>query len=210
MKRLAVLLAVLAVTGGVALTHRTGGTKTVPTVLALRPADVHRIAVFSGGRGVELTRDADGAWHAAAGTSPQAAVRLFSAEERLLPLRAYRVVTADPSDPQYGLGEPAAVLRVETASGTTREVALGAATFTGGGFYAHLGEQSRRLYLVPRQTMNDLRSLIEGEALPGTDPLQAKADKADAEAGKEDDQVHVSAWLQQILDAGAHVPGGPE
>ena len=76
---------------------------------------------------------------------------------------AYRVLDADPADPQYGLIEPAAVVHLEdgpgnsSASGSGRRAsATPASTPTG-------TANPARVYLVPRNTVDLLRSLTTGE-----------------------------------------------
>lgn len=203
---LAVTVAVVAIGVAPVLIRRGGRAHPVPVLLPWRAAQVHHLFVRSGNRDVSLTRTAEGTWRSDPGSPPQAATRLFSAEDRLLPLRGYRTVNADPSDPQYGLREPTLTVRVETASGAARSLALGAPTFTGGGFYAHVSGEGSRLHLVPRQTMSELRSLIDSEMLPGLDPSQEAMDKRDHDPPGPAAGNDISPWLQQVLRTGARPP----
>jgi len=206
MKRLAVFLAVIApLIGGALLLRPSPSRKTLPAVIPERPSQVRRLMVESGGRRVELRRSTDGGWSPAPGTPPQAASLLLAAEDRLLPLRAYRSLMADPADPQFGLRDPPVVVDVEDDRGARQQVALGAPSFSGGGFYARRLDGSRLLYLVARQTMSDLRSLVTGQVIKGTDSLEEKAGKL------ADEPTHQTpAWLQQVLDAGGRLPPGVE
>jgi hypothetical protein len=160
-----------------------------------------------------MTRTVDGVWRAASGTPPQSATLLFGLEGRLLPMLAYRTVTADPSDPQFGLEKPDVVLEVEDTSGVRQRVELGAATFTGGGFYARRAEtggrpeDSRRLYLVARQTMDEVRSVAAGQVVHSLNAVGDKISQFDAQQTRED-QPNITPYLQQVLDTGAQSPEG--
>jgi hypothetical protein len=208
-RRILVPLVVLALGAGAGVAARsrsTAGGETAPTVVAWRPADVARLLVASGDRRVELIRGGQGTWRALSDTSPQTANLLVSFEDRLLPMRAYRAVTADPTDDGFALNEPEIVLDLEAITGERQRVALGAPTFTGGGFYVrHLGA-SRRIYLVPRRTIDDLRSLIKGQLVTSADPFSDKVRQREAEELDARRRKGMTPYLQQVLDAGADLP----
>jgi hypothetical protein len=215
MKRTAVAAGLAALLGLGAFVLRPVHRKAAATatVLAQQPSEVRRLQIESGGRQVDVERTGDGTWRAAPGTSPQSATLLFGLEQKILPMLAYRTVTADPSDPQFGLQKPDVVLEVEDMSGVRQRVELGAASFTGGGFYARLTgtggrpDDPRRLYLVARQTMDELRSLAVGQPVHSPNPSGDRISRVDAEQGNQD-QPAVTPYLQQVLDTGATAPEG--
>jgi hypothetical protein len=174
------------------------------TVVPVSASEVRRIAVESGGRNVELTRTGSGAWSGAAGPSPALEGLMSDIEERLFPLRAYRTLAADTSSPEYGLDDPEITFRVEDNRGQAHEVTLGVPTFTNGGVYARRSTDSRRLYLVPRRMMDDLRSLVAGRRVDTADDLPDKL----REATPKHDPT--SWWLRQALDSGTAPEGAPQ
>jgi len=192
------------------VTIRPGGPprREVPAVIDLSAGAVRRVVVEAGGRRAELVRDAAG-WAAGSGTTAAAAPMLQSAEDQLLPMRAYRMLRVDPADPQYGLAEPVAVVRFEDRTRQEFTVRLGAATFTGAGFYARQDSDSGRLYLVPRNTVDLVRALTTGERVSTADPLRDRAGRYEAEQEETGRDNEVPVYLRQVLDAGGQPPPPP-
>ena len=201
----AALSVVTVVVVGAVVRQRDPHRRPLPAVVALPPSAVRHIVVEADGRRAELTRG-PGGWSTGPGTPPQSGVLLSGAEHELFPLLAYRRLRADPADPQYGLTEPAAVLRCEDRAGTPIVVRLGAATFSQAGFYARSERDPDRVYLVPRHTLDVLRSLAAGQRVTSADALQARADRARAEQEQAGRDKDVSTYLRQALDAGGQPP----
>ncbi len=178
-----------------------------PALVDISPAGVQRLVVETDGRLAVLTRDGGG-WSASPGTPPQSAPLLLSTEDRLFPMLAYRVVEANQDDPQYGLGDPEAVVRLETRSGDV-EFRVGAASFSGAGFYARRGNDPGRVYLVPRHTLDLLRSLATGERRSSADPLEGRAGRIQAEQDEAGREKQTSPYLRQAIEAGGQVPPAP-
>lgn len=196
--------AALAVIGGAALSRSLASRtpKAPPAmVIPVKSSEVRRVAVEGGDRRVELARARDGSW---TGGSPEAEGLMSGIEERLFPLQAYRTLRADTSSPEFGLGDPEITFLVEDLEGRDHEVALGAATFANGGVYARESTDTRRLYLVPRRMMDDLRSLVAGRRIDAPNDLP---DKVRDRSPKYDP---TSWWLRQALDATTAAPGGPQ
>lgn len=196
--------------GGTLVVLRPSGPEhpALPAVVDLSAGVVRRLVVESGGRKAELVR-ADRGWAAGPGTTPQSAPLLLGVEDQLFPMRAYRVVRADPDDPQYGLAEPSAVVRLEDRAGHRLGLRFGAASFTGAGFYARQDGDPGRVYLVPRNTLDLLRSLTTGERASTADPLRDRAGQYEAhqvEAGRDKE---IPVYLRQVLDAGGQTPPAP-
>jgi hypothetical protein len=202
----AALVAVVAI--AVAVGRRDTTREALPALVDLSPARVRRVVVETGGRTADLTRD-DRGWSASTGTPPQSAPLLLSTEDELFPMLAYRVVAADQADPQYGLADPEAVVRLETRSDTPVELRIGAASFSGAGFYARRGDDPGRVYLVPRHTLDVLRSLATGERKSSADSLEARAGRFRAEQDEAGRERQTSTYLRQAIDAGGQVPPAP-
>lgn len=182
--------------------------RALPQVLPVTPGSVERISVTSRDTTVEFTRDANGGWHPANGTPAQSAALLNTVEDAVLPLLAYRAISADPEDPQFGLSPAELVLHVSERNGHYHTVLLGAPTFNGAGFFARLNN-STRIYLVARQAMENFRSLLSGGLVRSPDPLETAVSKMQANRGRQATQVDVTPYLQQVLDAGAEMPPEP-
>jgi hypothetical protein len=180
----------------------------LPALVDLSPARVRRVVVETDGRLADLTRD-DRGWSASTGTPPQSAPLLLSTEDELFPMLAYRVVEADQADPQYGLADPEAVVRLETRAGAPVEIRVGAASFSGAGFYARRGNDSGRVYLVPRNTLDLLRSLATGERKSSADSLEGRAGRFQAEQDEAGREKQTSPYLRQAIDAGGQEPPAP-
>jgi hypothetical protein len=204
-----VTVLVLAVAGvGAAVRRNDTARTTLPALVDLSPSAVGRLVVEAGGRQAELTRHARG-WSASPGTPPQSAPLLLSTEDELFPMLAYRVVRADPADPQYGLTEPAAVVRLEGRAGTAFSLRVGAASFSGAGFYANHDRDPGHVYLVPRNTVDLLRSLASGERKSSADPVEDRAGRIKAEQDKAARDKGTSTYLRQAIDAGGQMPPAP-
>jgi hypothetical protein len=177
----------------------------LPSLVDVSPAEVQRLVVEAGGRQAELTR-AGLSWSSVSGTPPQSAPLLESTEARLFPLLAYRVLNADPADPQYGLVDPAALVRLDDGAGRETSVRFGAANFSGAGFYARHDSRPDRLYLVPRNTVDLLRSLTTGERITSADPLGDQAGRYRAEREKVAQENEVPVYLRQVIESGGETP----
>ena len=202
-------LAATAVLGAVAIgaALRSGGPERpkMAALVDLAPASVRRLVVDAGGRQAELTHD-DRGWSADPGTAAPSAALVVSAERQLFPMLAYRVLAADPADPQYGLAEPAAVVRLQDREGRQFGVRFGAATFSGAGFYARQDGDAGRLFLVPRNTVDLLRSLTTGERTSSADPLSSRAGRYEAEQQEARQAKEVPVYLRQVIDRGGQMP----
>jgi hypothetical protein len=183
-----------------------GGRSAAPTLLDVRPAAVRHLVVTAGSQRAEFTQTADRVWRAGPGAGDEGAALLLGAEERLFPLRGYRRMRADGSDPAFGLIAPAATLTVDTGQGPARTVVIGAATFNGGGFYARLGGDGD-VFLLARSVLADVRSLAGGRpvTLPEVEDARIKQvldgnDRAVAGAAAD------SPWVRQAVDGGATLP----
>ena len=202
----AVAVSIVAI--AVAVDRRAPTREALPALVDLSPAGVRRVVVETDGRLADLTRG-DRRWSASTGTPPQSAPLLLSTEDELFPMLAYRVVEADQADPQYGLADPEAVVRLETRAGVPVEIRVGAASFSGAGFYARRGNDSRRVYLVPRNTLDLLRSLATGERKSSADSLEGRAGRFQAEQDEAGRERQTSPYLRQAIDAGGQVPPAP-
>ena len=203
------VLAALALAGllSVGAALRRGGTerRALPAVFDVAPAAVQRVVVATGGRRALLARAGRG-WAAEPGTPAQSAPLLQSAEDELFPMLAYRVLEVDPADPQYGLVEPAAVVRLDDRAGGQRGIRIGSASFSGAGFYATRDGDAHRVYLVPRNTLDVLRSLTTGQRAASGDALRDKADRYQAERDEAERNKEVTVYLRQVLEGGGQVP----
>lgn len=197
------LVSLLAV--GVALRRGGPERRVLPAVVDVVPAAVQRVVVAMGGRRAQLTR-AGREWSVEPGTPPPSAPLLQSAEDDLFPMLAYRVLEADPADPQYGLVEPEAVVRLDERSGRQRGIRIGSASFSRAGFYATEDGDPHRVYLVPRSTVDLLRSLTTGERPAPGDALRDKADRYQAERDEAERSTEVPVYLRQALEGGGQVP----
>jgi len=183
-----------------------GGRSAAPTLLDVRPAAVRHLVVTAGSQRAEFTQTTDRVWRAGAGATDEGAALLLGAEERLFPLRGYRRMRAEASDPAFGFLAPAATLTVESGPGPAPTVVIGAATFNGGGFYARLGD-SGDVFLLARSVLADVRSLAEGRpvTLPQVEDARIKQvlddnDRPVSEAATD------GPWVRQAIDAGATLP----
>ncbi len=198
----------LAATALLARPHRAHHA-TVATVVAARPADVRSISLRSGERRVTLDRRGDGAWDGPGGTPEPSAGLLATIEDQLLPLQAYKAVTTDATRPEFGLVTPDVILDVEEHTGRRFEVAFGAPSFSGGGYYVQRTDDPR-LFLVPRQTVDNLRSLLLGRSFSSPNPVNDKLAQLGDEQEKGAAGPRIGPYLQQVLNAGARPPEGLE
>lgn len=208
-RRTLVALAAPAMVGVVATAAvlRSGGDerRMPPALVNIAPTSVQRLVVEAGGRQAELTRKAEG-WSAGPRTPPGSPALLAGAERQLFPMLGYRMLDADPADPQYGLAQPAAVVRLQATDGRQVGVRLGAASFSGAGFYARPDGDGSRLYLVPRSTVDLLRSLTTGERTTSGDSLEDRAGRFQAERDETGREKEVPVYLRQVLERGGRMP----
>lgn len=182
---------------------------TVATVIAARPGAVRTLSVRSGDRTVGFARSDVGRWKAEAGTPGLSAGLLESMEGQVLPLQAYKAVMTDAVRPEFGLVAPEITLDVEPRTGAAVEVAFGAASFSGGGYYARRAGDPR-LFLVPRQTMDNLRSLLAGHAYSSPNPINDKLARIGEDQEKAADGPRIGPYLRQVLESGIRPPEGVE
>jgi hypothetical protein len=205
MKVLAAVAILGLVATGAALRSRDQERPSLPALVGLAPDAVRRLAVEADGRQAELSRDGGG-WTSDPGTPPPSAALLAGAERQLFPMLAYRVLDADPADPQYGLAGPGAAVRLEDRSGGRIGIRLGAASFSGAGSYARQDGDSGRVFLVPRSTVDLLRSLTTGERTSSADPLSSRAGRFEAEQEKAKQDKEIPVYLRQVLERGGRMP----
>ena len=203
------LVASVAILGlvatGAALRSRDHERPSLPVLVDLAPDTVRRLVVEADGRQAELSRDAAG-WTSDPGTPPPSAALLASGERQLFPMLAYRVLAADPADPQYGLAGPGAAVRLEDRHGGRIGIRLGAASFSGAGSYALQDGDAGRVFLVPRSTVDLLRSLTTGERTSSADPLSSRAGRVEAEQEKAKEGKEIPVYLRQVLERGGRMP----
>lgn len=205
-----VAVAVAGASAGIGVISRLGQEarrNTAAKVLPLTVGEVARVTVSSEAGEAELTRERDGDWIAGPGTSEQSATLMFTFEERLFPLAAYRTVPR--VEAEFGLDDPEITFTVEDTDGTERVVHLGAPTFTDGANYARRAD-APKVYLVPRRMMDDLRSLVAGKRIDKENTLPDKIRKLDEAAKERADVADIGPWLQQSIDAGTPIPEGVE
>lgn len=199
--------AALSALAGAAVLSRSDNTEpaALPALIDVTPAGVRQLVVEAGGRRAELSRS--GAfWSADPATPPQSAPLLLGAERQLFPLLAYRMLDADAADPQYGLDDPAALVRLHDQTGRQVAVRFGAASFSGAGFYAGQDDHPQRVFLVPRNTVDLLRSLTTGQRATSADPLGDKAGRFRAEREEVERDNEMPVYLRQVLDTGGEMP----
>lgn len=171
-----------------------------PEVLAVSSSEVRHLTVESGAQKVSFVRGRDGDWAGEAGAPAPATTLISDAEARLFPLRAYRALTGD-AQTDFGLGSPEIVLTVDDTAQREHRVRFGAASFTGGGVYVLRDDNPKRVFLVPRRTIEDLRSVLAGRAVAVENDVPARIREINKkQAAAESDNV--SWWLRQVLNAG--------
>lgn len=167
-------------------------------VVPFRPDEVARVVVEASGMRSELVRTPEGAWRPHSGTAATVATLLIESEDEVLPLLAYRRLAVDGTRPEFGLERPEITLSVEDRSGRAVDVAIGAPSVSGGGFYAGRGGD-KRLYLVARRSVDDLRSLVRGERVDT--PRSPREVKAMENAQRTADPEEVTnPWLRQVIE----------
>ena len=204
MKVLASVAILGLVAAGAALRSRDHERPSLPALVGLAPDAVRRLVVEVDGRQAELSRD--GGWTSDPGTPPPSAALLAGAERQLFPMLAYRVLEADPADPQYGLAGPGTAVRLEDRSGGRIGIRLGAASFSGAGSYALRDGDPGRVFLVPRNTVDLLRALTTGERTTSADPLSGRAGRFEAEQEKAKEGREIPVYLRQVLERGGRMP----
>jgi hypothetical protein len=178
-----------------------------PTAVEVAAPSVRSVTVQVGERRVRFTQDGQRVWHATEGASGEAAALLLAAEDRLFPLRGYRLVEHPGDDPQFGLNPPAATFTVSSGEGET-SVAIGAATFNGGGYYARVAGRPGDLFLLPRSILADLQSLVEGRPVAPPQPEDERIARALAGGDGPPDDGSENPWVRQALESGATLPSG--
>ena len=185
-------------------------------VLTLPASSVVQVALESRhGQRTVLRQPTGGVWVPDGEAAGQAANLMTEYQDGLFPLRAYRQVSADPKDPQYGLADPDIRMHVEDSRGQRYEVAVGQTTFTGAGRYAQRADAAGVLYLVPNGTVDQLRSLLAGEPVasprtPREADLQQEFQKEtqayqSRKPGDPLPPLEENAWLAQALEADGSV-----
>ena len=172
---------------------------TVFPVVDLPPAQVHRLAVEGQGSAVALVRTSSATWLAEPPT-PDASVSLMSeSEDEILPLQAFRRVSADPHSAEFGLAAPALVVRIQNAAGEEQVVSVGTTSFSGAGSYARREGDPDHVYLLVRRTVDDLRSVLHGERI--NTPRSEQENKVLNESTQDTDPEEVTnPWLAQVLE----------
>ena len=172
---------------------------TVFPVVDLPPAQVHRLAVEGQGSAVALVRTSSATWLAEPPT-PDASVSLMAeSEDEILPLQAFRRVSADPHSAEFGLAEPALVVRIQNAAGDEQVVSVGTTSFSGAGSYARREGDPDHVYLLVRRTVDDLRSVLHGERF--NTPRSEQENKVLNESTQDTDPEEVTnPWLAQVLE----------
>jgi hypothetical protein len=177
------------------------GPQTVFRVVDLTPAQVHRISVESHGRQAALVRSTAGTWLPEPGTPDTAVSLMAEREEEILPLQAFRRLDADPNRPDFGLAAPELVVRIEDAGGTEAVVSVGVPTFSGAGSYARRQDDPAHVYLLVRRSVDDLRSLFEGQRVNSPRSEQEVKVIEETEQTQDADPENVSnPWLTQALE----------
>jgi len=169
----------------------------VPAVLAVAPSAVVAVTVRGRGASVEVNRTS-GEWQPGPGTTSASAALLRAREGDLFPLRAYRMLTGDPTRAEYGLADPELIADVAEGAGWSETIEIGAATFNGEGSYARrVGDPN--LYLLTRGAVDSLRSVLRGEAVttPHSDPERERLASAEQLS---DPELITNPWLAQILE----------
>lgn len=187
--------------------HRASG---VPTAVDVRPGQALRVTVKAQEKAVALSRDGDGNWVSDSGGSLETASLMFSAENRLLPLRGYRRLAVNASNPEFGLADPQVTFSVVDRRGSTHTAVVGARSFNQGGFYVQVLGAPAIVYLVPTQAVADLVSLLKGQPFSFPQPIDEAIRKTLRDYRKNvamAETPDVTAWLQQAMNAGATVPG---
>jgi hypothetical protein len=172
---------------------------TVFPVVDLPPGQVHRLAVEGQGLAVALVRTSSATWLAEPPT-PDASVSLMAeSEDEILPVSAFRRINADPQSAEFGLAEPALVVRIQNAGGEEQVVAIGGTSFSGAGSYARREGDPDHVYLLVRRTVDDLRSVLRGERI--NTPRSEQETKILNESTEDTDPEEVTnPWLAQVLE----------
>jgi hypothetical protein len=172
---------------------------TIFPVVDTPPAQVHRVAVEGQGKSAALVRTSSATWLAEPGT-PETAIGLIAqTEDEILPLQAYRRLDADPHGAEFGLADPGLVVHIQNGAGEEQVVAVGGTTFSGAGSYARRDGDAGHVYLLVRRSVDDLRSLLEGERV--NTPRSQEEQKASQESPEDADPEDVTnPWLAQTLE----------
>jgi hypothetical protein len=170
-------------------------------VVDVAPAQVHRLAVEGAGGVAALVRTSSATWLAEPAT-PETSVSLIAeSEDQILPLQAYRRLDADAHRDDFGLAQPAFVVRIQDAAGAEQVVSVGAVTFSGAGSYARLEGDPGHVYLLVRGTVDALRSVLKGErVITPRSELETEILSESPDDG--DPEEVVNPWLAQVLEEG--------
>ena len=149
------------------------------------------------------------AWSAAPGTTSESGALMMENQSRLFPLRAYRTLTLNTADPQFGLVHPIVTFTVQPKSGAPFTLDVGALTFNSGGFYAHKeGTPPGMVYLIPREAVGALVSMAQGQNYSFAGPEDAALASVAAAAETQGQPTEVSQWLKNAEGTGVTVPPG--
>lgn len=178
----------------------------IPTLIGLQPAQVRRIVVAnSAGKRAELVNQGDGEWEPEPGSPSIDSTLMFDVEADILPLGGYRQMAGlDVDDARYGLTKPEIVFTAKDVAGKSHTVEIGSETFNRGGFYARL-KGGKRVVLVPRGAMDDLRSLAAGERIDTPNRVDEKLRELEKDQTDKVDRTEVSPWLEQVLETSGAV-----
>ncbi len=159
--------------------------------------DVERVLVESAGKTVEVIRTDQGLWSPGTGAKEVSASLMFEAERVVFPMRSYRRLNVDASDPAFGFGDNDLSATIRTLVGTSK-VRFGRTTFSGGGIYASL-ENDPAVYVVIPAVADSLLSVWLGEKVNrGIDPRFAEALNQLQLVTVEEEKLN--PWLAQVIE----------
>ena len=191
--------------------------RTVPLALGLKPESVRRLTLESGDRRVELDQNPTGVWTPGDGTASETPALMSTVEDDLFPLPAYRKLSIDTARPEYGLSRPELKVTVEDVTDRRYRLSVGAWTFTQGGSYVLAEGEGSGIYLVPRHSVDDLRSLLLGRHYESPRPARELQTERDEQSEADELKRRKSGdplppletpWLRQAMEYGpASEPG---
>lgn len=174
-------------------------------VIDVAPDEVDRIVFTDGTESTEIRR-VDDDWLPGKGGSVESIALLGAAEDRLLPLNAYRIMdNVNQDDPNYGLAKPSRwSLEVFEQGGKRWHLSVGKPSFNQAGYYAKV-DGDPRVYLIISKTVSDIISIANGQLFE-FEPVD-KIKFVDqyfnraAQEGGEGDMPDYDPWLTQVLAA---------